>query len=213
MPPLEARPVAPFTIVASAGAAAAPPAALGEPAATGNAGDAPGAVDANGPLWKEGAFRRDPWRRAGESGDLGVGPVLVAKARWLAERATLASRPAPIGLLLEGGMALDDLADDLALFSLIALNFPKFSDGRPFSMARLLREKYGFSGELRAVGNVLSDQIPFMRRVGFDAFEVVHRPSRRHLQEGRIAEVRLYYQPVRGAPAPGARPWLRRSPG
>ena len=174
----------------------------------------PAAIAADGPLWKDGAFRRDPWRRVGESADLGVGPVIISKARWAAERARLAARPAPIGLVLEGGMALDDIADDLPQFCLIALHFPKFSDGRPFSMARLLREKYGFSGELRAVGNVLSDQIPFMRRVGFDAFEVVHRPSRRQLQEGRIAEVRLYYQPVRGEPpVPGTRPWLRRSPG
>jgi uncharacterized protein (DUF934 family) len=68
-----------------------------------------------------------------------------------------------------------------AVSSLIALNFPKFSDGRAFSTARLLREKFGYRGELRAVGNVLSDQIPFMRRVGFDAFGVSHAPTRRAL--------------------------------
>src|SRR5262245_26490122 len=219
MPPLEPRPAAAFTLVASAaaavaatpfaaGAASAAPAQPGAAANDGTVGpgdglNRSGAVDANGPLWKDGAFRRDPWQRAGERGDLGVGPVIVSKARWAAERATLTLRAAPIGLVLDGGMALDDIADDLPRFALIALNFPKFSDGRPFSMARLLREKFGFSGELRATGNVLSDQIPFMRRVGFDAFEVVHRPSRRQLQEGRIAEVRLYYQPVRGEPAAG----------
>jgi uncharacterized protein (DUF934 family) len=225
MPPREPRPAAALTLVASAAAAATPFAAGAQspsqaaPVAAGNAGDAPsfggpGTADADGPLWKDGAFRRDAWRHTGDGDDLGVGPVIVSKARWAAERAALAARGAPIGLRLEAGMALDDIADDLPRFSLIALNFPKFSDGRPFSLARLLREKYGFSGELRATGNVLSDQIPFMRRVGFDAFEVLHRPSRRQLQEGRIAEVRLYYQPVRGEPpAPGSRPWLRRSPG
>jgi uncharacterized protein (DUF934 family) len=225
MPPLEPRPAAALSLVASAAAgAAATPFAAGAqspsraaPVAADNA-DAPsfggpGTADADGPLWKDGAFRRDAWRHAGDGDDLGIGPVIVSKARWAAEHAALAARGAPIGLRLEGGMTLDDLADDLPRFSLIALNFPKFSDGRPFSLARLLREKYGFSGELRATGNVLSDQIPFMRRVGFDAFEVLHRPSRRQLQEGRIAEVRLYYQPVRGEPlAPGSRPWLRRSP-
>ncbi len=96
-------------------------------------------------------------------------------------------------------------------FALIALNFPKYSDGRAFSTARLLREKHGFAGELRAVGNVLNDQIPFMRRCGFDTLEVTHAPTRRALIEGRIAEVSLYYQPTGIPEAPaGTRPWLRR---
>jgi phosphoadenosine phosphosulfate reductase len=59
----------------------------------------------------------------------------------------------------------------------------------------LLRDKYAYKGELRAVGNVLSDLVAFMRRVGFDSFEVTHGPTRRALSEGRIAEVTLYYQP------------------
>ena len=119
-----------------------------------------------------------------------------------------------LGLHLDAGERIDDIAADLARFSLIALAFPKFSDGRAFSTARLLREKHGYSGELRAVGNVLSDQIPFMRRVGFDAFEVTHAPTRRALSQGRIAEVTLHYQPA-DAPEPpaGTRPWLRRSGG
>ena len=108
---------------------------------------------------------------------------------------------------------MDDIAADLARFALIALDFPKFSDGRAYSTARLLREKYGFTGELRAMGNVLADQIPFMRRVGFDSFEVTHAPTRRALTEGRIAEVKLHYQPAAAAEPPaGTRPWLRRSP-
>jgi phosphoadenosine phosphosulfate reductase len=172
-----------------------------------------GEVDAEGSIWKEGAFRRDPWRPTPAGGELGASPLLLDKARWTAERGTLLSRPAPIGLALEGGESVDDIADDLARFALIALNFAKFSDGRAFSTARLLREKFGYGGELRAVGNVLSDQIPFMRRVGFDAFEVHHAPTRRALSEGRIAEVRLYYQPVGPAPAPGTRAWLRGSVG
>jgi phosphoadenosine phosphosulfate reductase len=171
-----------------------------------------GKVDPEGAIWKDGAFRRDPWRPS-PAGERGASPLLLDKARWAAERGTLLSRPAPIGLTLEGGESVDDIADDLACFALIALNFAKFSDGRPFSTARLLREKFGYGGELRAVGNVLSDQIPFMRRVGFDAFEVHHAPTRRALSEGRIAEVRLYYQPVGPAPGPGTRTWLRGSVG
>jgi uncharacterized protein (DUF934 family) len=189
-----------------AAAAAPQPPARGLGAAAGLSGEA----DGDGPIWKHGAFRRDPWALAEEGGDPEA-PLLVSLARFLAERARLVLRSGPLGLILESGAATEEVAADIERFSLIALSFPKFSDGRSFSTARLLREKYGFRGELRAVGNVLSDQIPFMRRVGFDAFEVAHMPTRRALVEGRIAEVHLYYQPaVAEALLAGARPWLRR---
>jgi phosphoadenosine phosphosulfate reductase len=139
---------------------------------------------------------------------------MVAKKRWLTERDALVLRNAPLGLHLDAGERVDDVAADLAHFSLIALSFPKFSDGRAFSTARLLRDKHGFTGELRAVGNVLSDQIAFMRRVGFDAFEVTHAPTRRALSQGRIAEVTLHYQPAgAGEPPAATRPWLGRRGG
>jgi uncharacterized protein (DUF934 family) len=132
--------------------------------------------------------------------------VIVSRQRWLAERALLLGRNAPLGLRIEAGERVDDLARDLMQFSLIALAFPTFTDGRAFSTARLLRDKYAYRGELRAVGNVLSDLVPFMRRVGIDSFEVTHGPTRRALSEGRIAEVTLYYQPgSRDEP-----PWARR---
>jgi len=172
-----------------------------------------GIADAEGPIWTEAAFRRDPWARPAATAEPGAGPLIVSKARFVAERAQLLARAAPLGLHLESGAAVDDLAPDVTRFALIALDFPKFSDGRSFSTARLLREKYGFAGELRAVGNVLADQIPFLRRVGFDAFEVTHLPTRRALSAGRIAEVRLHYQPaLDAAPALAHRPWLRKSP-
>jgi len=165
----------------------------------GNLGPVP-ANGANGPalpagtVWQGGAFRSDPWVIA-PAGPLPDRPVIVSRQRWLAERALLMGRNAPLGLRLEAGERVDDLATDLARFSLIALAFPTFADGRAFSTARLLRDKYAYRGELRAVGNVLSDLVPFMRRVGFDSFEVTHGPTRRALSEGRIAEVTLHYQP------------------
>ena len=169
---------------------------------------------ADATIWQDGAFQRDTWAKAVDGEPLPETPVVLAKKRWLVDRDTLARRNMPVGLRLEPGEALDDIAGDLAQFSVIALNFPKFSDGRAFSTASLLREKHGFKGELRAVGNVLSDQIPLMRRVGFDTFEVTHAPTRRALQEGRLAEVRLHYQPtVITEPPAGTRPWLRRTSG
>jgi uncharacterized protein (DUF934 family) len=171
-----------------------------------------GGRDAEGTVWKEGAFHADAWMRVVDDAALPSGPVIVSKKRWLAEREALAGRNAPLGLHVESGETVDDIAHDLARFALVTLTFPKFSDGRAFSTARLLREKHGFRGELRAVGNVLSDQIAFMRRVGFDAFEVTHAPTRRALSEGRVPEVTLHYQPAAGNEAPAsARPWLRRS--
>ena len=171
-------------------------------------------TDPDGPIWQGGAFRRDVWSRAADDGALPDGPAILSRKRWLAERGQLGSRNAPLGLYLDAGETVDDVAADLPRFALIALSFPKFSDGRAFSTARLLREKYGFTGDLRAVGNVLSDQIPFMRRVGFDAFEVTHGPTRRALAEGRIPEVALHYQPATPTEAEvGTRPWLRRSDG
>ena len=167
----------------------------------------------SGTIWKDGAFRRDGWVRVADGEPLPDAAAIVSKKRWVAERDQLTDRAAPLGLLIAAGEKIDDIAADLGRFALVALDFPKFADGRAFSTARLLREKHGFAGELRAVGNVLSDQIPYMRRVGFDTFEVTHGPTRRALIEGRIAEVTLYYQPA-GADEPpaGTRPWLRRSP-
>ena len=155
-----------------------------------------------GTIWRDGAFQRDAWVKAEADAALPDGQVILPKKRWLAEREQLGHRNAPLGLLVEAGETIDDIAADLPRFALIALSFPKFRDGRAFSTARLLREKHGFAGELRAVGNVLSDLIPFMRRVGFDAFEVTHAPTRRALSEGRIPEVALHYQPA----APGEPP-------
>jgi len=168
-----------------------------------------------GTVWRDGAFHRDAWVKAEADAALPDGPVTFSKKRWLAERERLGHRNAPLGLLIEAGESIDDIAADLPRFALIALSFPKFRDGRAFSTARLLREKHGFAGELRAVGNVLSDLIPFMRRVGFDAFEVTHAPTRRALDEGRIPEVTLHYQPAAPSepPAAGPRPWLRHSGG
>jgi uncharacterized protein (DUF934 family) len=192
--------------------AAPHPGPLPAEAGRGNAAVVGGSPDPEGPIWHGGAFHLDGWVKAADGDATPDAPVILSKAQWLAERERLAGRNVPLGLRLEPGEALDDVAVDLPRFALVALSFPKFADGRAFSTARLLREKHGFTGELRAVGNVLSDQIPYMRRVGFDSFEVTHGPTRRALAEGHIAEVKLHYQPATADEAPaGTRPWLRRS--
>jgi uncharacterized protein (DUF934 family) len=95
------------------------------------------------------------------------------------------------------------------------LSFAKFSDGRAFSYAEMLRERFGFKGELRAGGDVLLDEIPLMLRCGFDSFEVVNEPTLRALKRGHLPGVSLFYQPSvapHEVPA-GTRPWLRRREG
>ena len=78
-------------------------------------------------------------------------------------------------------------------FALIALEFAKFTDGRAYSYARLLRQRYGYEGELRAIGQVLRDQLLFMHRCGFDAFEVV-KPDAVAAWRAALAEISLFYQ-------------------
>ncbi len=78
----------------------------------------------------------------------------------------------PIGVWLDSNEGPETIAADLKHFAVIAINFPKFADGRGFSSARLLRERYGYAGELRAIGDVLQDQLYFLKRCGFDAYAV-----------------------------------------
>ncbi|WP_421951591.1 phosphoadenylyl-sulfate reductase [Pelagibacterium sp.] len=164
-------------------------------------------------LYKDGAFKADPWRLWAE-GDAAadVRYTHVPLTVFVENRDVFLASPHPIGLLVSPGEKVEDVADDLGRFSSIAINFPAFTDGRGYSSARLLRERYGYDGELRAVGDVLTDQIPFMRRCGIDAFVVVNGPTRAALEKDALAEVSRYYQPV-GArveiPA-GTRPFLRR---
>lgn len=99
-------------------------------------------------------------------------PVIVPLAYWQAHRDTLLEREAPVGVCLEPGEEPADLAADLPHLPLVAVHFPAFKDGRGYSYARELRTRYRFTGEVRAVGDVLQDQLFYMHRVGFNAFEV-----------------------------------------
>ena len=125
---------------------------------------------------KNGRVVDDAWQvfklGEGESAEtvaLPATPTLFPLAVWQARKDEIVSRPT-IGLLLQPADRVEDVAGDLASFNLIAVNFPKFVDGRGYSTAALLRQRYGYTGELRAVGDVLHDQLFFMRRVGFDSY-------------------------------------------
>jgi uncharacterized protein (DUF934 family) len=163
-------------------------------------------------LYRNGAFGEDAWTLPDPSDPVpGDGSVAVGKARFLAERETLLARNGPLGIVLESGESLDGLEADIARFALVVLRIPRYTDGRNYSNATLLRERHGYAGEIRATGDVLRDQIPFMLRCGIDSFEVVHEPTIRALREGRVRGVGVHYQPAAIAEAApdGARPWLR----
>lgn len=125
------------------------------------------------PLLKGNEIVGDDWIAVGDDEDLPDGtPAIVSLARWQRDQVHLWERNAPLGIRLEPGETPHEIVEALDRFRLVALNFPAFTDGRAYSYARLLRERYGYAGELRAVGNVLKDQYGFMLRCGFDAFEV-----------------------------------------
>lgn len=152
----------------------------------------------------------DAWTPAPSDGPIAADcPVIVGKARYVAEREALASRNAPLGLQIEAGEDLEGLEDDIGRFALVVVRFPKYTDGRGYSVARLLRERHGFTGELRASGDVLRDQIPYMRRCGFDSFEISHEPTIRAFAEGRVQGVRHHYQPSAIAERRADQRWRR----
>lgn len=100
-----------------------------------------------------------------------AGKVIVPLKVWLLQRNVLEKRT-DIGVWFSSDEQAKDLGGDIARFSLLAVDFPKFSDGRGYSIAYNLRSRFGFSGELRAIGDVLRDQLFYMQRVGFNAFAV-----------------------------------------
>ncbi len=117
----------------------------------------------------------DNWRLLKPAADGGItippdGDVIVPLSVWREQREELRARPGRLGVWLA---ATDDpalIAGDLRHLELIAVDFPQFTDGRGYSIARLLRERYGWRGELRAIGDVLRDQLFYLARCGFDAF-------------------------------------------
>ena len=101
---------------------------------------------------------------------LPAGDLIVPLAVWQVRKAEIISRHQRIGLLLQPNERVEDVAADLGHFAVVAINFPRFVDGRGYSTAALLRQRYRYQGELRAVGDILHDQLFFMRRVGFDSY-------------------------------------------
>jgi len=125
------------------------------------------------PLVKGNTVVADEYVHLADDAELPVdGAVLVSAERFLADPEAALSRKAKTGVIWPNNRDIDDLLPYLDRLAAVALVFPVFRDGRAYTQARLLRERFRFRGELRATGQVLRDQFVFMLRAGFDAFEV-----------------------------------------
>jgi uncharacterized protein (DUF934 family) len=125
------------------------------------------------PLVKNGKIATDIFAHVADDAELPAdGAVLISAARFLENPEAVSRRLGKTGVIWPNSRDLDDLVPYLDRLAVVALVFPSFRDGRAYSQARLLRERHGFKGELRATGQVLRDQFLFMLRAGFDAFEV-----------------------------------------
>ncbi|HEY3621055.1 MAG TPA: DUF934 domain-containing protein [Roseiarcus sp.] len=164
------------------------------------------------PLWRREGFTQDKWAFLGDEAPLPEdGAIVVPLKRWLSQREALAARSEPVGVAVEAGADAQAHLPDLSDRPLVALAFDKFADGRSFSYARILRDRLRFQGELRAIGDVLIDEIPLMIRCGFESFEVSNEPTLQALRAGRLPGSPLHYQPssAHDEKQEGTRPWLR----
>jgi uncharacterized protein (DUF934 family) len=162
-------------------------------------------------LWKDDAFVADAWRHA--EADDGEGHVIIPLGAYLAlsegERIAASNR---IGVLLAPGDKLEAIVPHLDRLPLVALSFPAYNDGRSHSKAALLKSRHGYKGEVRAVGDVLVDQIPLLLRNGFDTLEVTNAVAQKRLAEGKRTAVNIFYQPATDAAKPAAGYSWRRLP-
>lgn len=147
------------------------------------------------PLIKDGLVVNDAYQRVLDDAPLPEGAVLLPAARFLADVQELTTRDGKIGVIWPNDRDIAELAPWLDRLSLVALVFPNFKDGRAYSQARILRERYRYRGELRATGDVLRDQFLFLHRTGFDAFEV-KKPADAKAMLETLDRYKVFYQPA-----------------
>ena len=146
-------------------------------------------------LVKNGRITTDLFLHVAEGAELpGDGAILVPAAQFLADPEAVLKH-GKVGVIWPNNRDLDDLVPYLDRLAAVALVFPSFRDGRAYSQARLLRERHGYDGELRATGQVLRDQFVFMSRAGFDAFEVKKDADADAFAE-TVKRYSVFYQPT-----------------
>jgi uncharacterized protein (DUF934 family) len=162
------------------------------------------------PLIKDGRTVEDRFVRLDEEGPLpDVVPVLVPAERFLADQAEYLAAKVPLGVLWPNNKRVSELEPYLGRLALIALHFPAFKDGRAYSQARILRERYKYKGELRATGDILQDQFLFLLRAGFNSFEVKKDADAAAFAEA-AHRYSIFYQPTGDGRTTALRERLRR---
>jgi len=148
------------------------------------------------PLVKNAKITTDLFVHVADGAELpGDGDILVSAQRFLGDPEALLKRAGKVGVIWPNNRAVDDLVPHLSRVAAVALVFPSFRDGRAYSQARLLRERHGYDGELRATGQVLRDQFVFMSRAGFDTFEVKKDADADAFAE-TMKRYSVFYQPT-----------------
>ena len=137
-------------------------------------------------------------------------PVIVPAKRFLDNADALIGRDGSLGVAWPNDRRVAELAPWLGHLALVALQFPKFRDGRAYSQARLLRETYGFGGMLRATGDVLRDQFQFLVRAGFNSFEV-RKPADAGVFAEAVRRYSVFYQASADGSVPAQRRRLQRT--
>lgn len=147
-------------------------------------------------LIENGAIVEDRFVRVADEDPVPEGvPVLLSAARFAKEDAALAGREAPVGIIWPNNKRIEEIEPLLPRLALIALHFPSFRDGRAYSQARLLRERFQWHGPLRATGNVLRDQFLFLMRAGFNQLEAVKDADAAHFAD-EMKTYSVFYQPT-----------------
>jgi uncharacterized protein (DUF934 family) len=148
------------------------------------------------PLVKNARITTDLFVHVADGAELpGDGAILVSAARFLEDPEAVLKHAGKVGVVWPNNRDLDDLVPYLDRLAAVAVVFPSFRDGRAYSQARLLRERHGYDGEMRATGQVLRDQFVFMSRAGFDAFEVKKDADADAFAE-TMKRYSVFYQPT-----------------
>jgi len=121
---------------------------------------------------KDRQVSEDSWQRLADDQPLSDGDVIISYRRWREQGEDIAAHQGGLTICIDGDDDIDEVAAVAGQFAMIAVDFPSFRDGRCYSQACLLRERHGYRGEIRAVGDVLRDQLLYMSRCGIDAFVV-----------------------------------------
>jgi len=153
--------------------------------------------------WRDGRaeLAEDAFTPVADETGIPQGDVIVSLARFQQHGERLLGEGRSVGVRIEANEAMEDLAYDLPRIAVVALVFPKYRQGQAYSSATLLRERYGFKGEIRAVGEVLREQARFMVRCGFDAFEPADASTPEQWAH-KVGEFRHVYQRAADEAAP-----------